>query len=261
MSNARIGLLLVFLFMISGCSDDARVEPIPVLANAGTDRFVALGSTVVLDCKASSGPGPGTCAWSFVVTPATSQTVLQAPTTQTAMFVADVEGLYRVELAYTVNGITAKTGVSVFSVQRPEVSVSPDLAVSVGQTAVVEATATGSGDALTYAWTLTVKPAGSAASLTGADKATASFVADVIGTYVADVVVADRNVAADPVPVTVTCGPAAARAAPREASLRALAQTTRWVPSRYARHPLGDDDRLHVHELVDADRAELAAPP
>lgn len=49
---------------------------------------------------------------------------------------------------------------------------------------------TASGD-LQYAWQLTGKPAASAASLTGADTATPSFVADAAGTYTASLVVTD----------------------------------------------------------------------
>lgn len=208
MSHARTRTALFAILMISGCSGDARVTFVPVLADAGNSQFVAVGTTVALDCRASSGPAPGTCAWRFVLVPSGSHAVLQNPASQTPDFVADLDGLYQVELAYTVQDITSKTQVGVVAVNRPQVSVSPDLAVTVGHTAVLEATASGTGgDTLTYAWTLTAKPAGSAASLTGADQASASFVADVAGTYVADVVVADHTVAAEPVPVTVTAGP------------------------------------------------------
>jgi len=204
MSNPRTGLFIAVLSIISACGDDAHIVPFQVNADAGGARFVALASTVSLDCRASS-PASGTCAWRFVATPAGSGAVLQDPATQTPRFVADVEGLYQIELTYTVQGIAATNQVGIIALKRPEVSVSPDLAVSVGQTAVVEATAIGSGeDALTYAWSLTIKPGGSAARLTGADRPSASFVADVAGTYVVAVEVSDRTVAADPVPVTVT---------------------------------------------------------
>jgi hypothetical protein len=46
-------------------------------------------------------------------------------------------------------------------------------------------------DSLTFAWTLTSKPAGSSASLSGATSASPSFTADVAGTYTASLVVND----------------------------------------------------------------------
>jgi beta propeller repeat protein len=46
---------------------------------------------------------------------------------------------------------------------------------------------------LTYAWAITQKPAGSAAALSGAGTATPSFTADVMGDYVAELVVTDAE--------------------------------------------------------------------
>ena len=46
---------------------------------------------------------------------------------------------------------------------------------------------------LTYAWTLKQVPAGSTAALTGADTATPSFTADVMGDYVVELVVTDAD--------------------------------------------------------------------
>lgn len=50
------------------------------------------------------------------------------------------------------------------------------------------------GDPLTYAWTLTSKPAGSNAALAGATLATPSFTADAVGTYIASLIVNDGKV-------------------------------------------------------------------
>ncbi|MEP7010397.1 MAG: kelch repeat-containing protein [Acidobacteriota bacterium] len=60
------------------------------------------------------------------------------------------------------------------------------------------------GANLGFAWSLTTRPAGSAALLKAATTATPSFVADVPGTYVAQLVVTDEDGLASPVdPVTV----------------------------------------------------------
>ena len=51
---------------------------------------------------------------------------------------------------------------------------------------------TPTGD-LVYAWTLVTRPAGSAAVLTGANTANPSFRADVVGTYLVELVVTDED--------------------------------------------------------------------
>ena len=60
------------------------------------------------------------------------------------------------------------------------------------------------GDILTYAWTLTSKPAGSTASLTGATTAKPFFTAGAAGTYVATLVVNDGKVYSAAATTTVT---------------------------------------------------------
>src|SRR5450759_4782564 len=65
------------------------------------------------------------------------------------------------------------------------------------------------GDSLTYAWTLTAKPAGSAATLSSSTSAMPTFTADVAGTYVATLIVNDGKVnrSAASVNITVTATP------------------------------------------------------
>ena len=60
------------------------------------------------------------------------------------------------------------------------------------------------GDPLTYAWTLTSKPAGSTAALVGATSARPTFTADTAGTYVASLVVNDGKVGSTSATVVVT---------------------------------------------------------
>lgn len=68
------------------------------------------------------------------------------------------------------------------------------------------------GDALTYSWTLTARPEGSAATLAGADLARPTFTADVAGTYVASLTVSDGK--GGNATATVTVSVAAANAPP-----------------------------------------------
>ena len=65
------------------------------------------------------------------------------------------------------------------------------------------------GDSLTFRWALTTRPAGSQATLTNATLVNPTFVADVLGTYVAQLIVNDGTLDSLPatVPVTVQASP------------------------------------------------------
>ena len=81
-------------------------------------------------------------------------------------------------------------------------------AQSVGVATTLTLNGSGSTDAnadpLTYSWTLTSRPAGSAAVLAGATSAAPTFTADVAGTYVASLVVNDGKTNSTPSTVAVT---------------------------------------------------------
>jgi hypothetical protein len=59
------------------------------------------------------------------------------------------------------------------------------------------------GDSLTYAWTLTSKPAGSTAALSSSTSTKPTFTADVAGTYVATLIVNDGKVSSSSQTVSV----------------------------------------------------------
>lgn len=87
----------------------------------------------------------------------------------------------------------------------PVANAGPDQNVAVDD--VVTLTGAGSSDVngnpLTYAWTLTSKPEGSTAALTGATTVSPTFTADLAGTYVASLVVNDGTVNSAPDTVSV----------------------------------------------------------
>jgi hypothetical protein len=92
--------------------------------------------------------------------------------------------------------------------QAPVANAGPDQNVFVG--ALVQLTGSGStdpgGSPLTYAWSLTTRPGGSAAVLSSPTAVTPTFVADVAGTYVAQLIVNNGVTNSAPDTVTITAG-------------------------------------------------------
>ena len=74
----------------------------------------------------------------------------------------------------------------------PVANAGPDQTVKVGSTVAIKGSgASAFGTQLTYAWALTLLPAGSLATLTMVNGVSATFVADLPGTYVAQLTVND----------------------------------------------------------------------
>ncbi|MDH5331543.1 MAG: PKD domain-containing protein [Aquincola sp.] len=190
------------------------------LADAGPAQSVLTGATVSLDGGASIDADGDTLAfaWTLTARPAGSQAVLDAASTATPSFVADVAGTYVASLA--VSDGQATSAASTVTINASSGNTAPVAHAGTAQSVLTGATVTlnggGStdvdGDPLTYAWTLTTRPAGSAAVLSNANAVAPTFVADVAGSYVATLVVNDGKV--NSAPATVTISAAVANAAP-----------------------------------------------
>ncbi len=178
----------------SACvTSSSQHEPV---ADAGPDQSVNAGNTVQLNGTASSDPDsdPLTYLWSFAVRPAGSSSELSNPTTATPTFTPDLAGLYIVRLVVNDGQLdSAPDLVDVRTNGPPVANAGPDQIVAVGST--VQLDGVNSSDPenspLAFSWFLNTRPPGSTATLSNSQIRNPTFVADLPGAYIAQLVVND----------------------------------------------------------------------
>ncbi len=174
------------------------------VAIAGPDQTTMAGSLVTLDGSGSydADGDPLTYAWSFTSMPPASTAVLTGATTVNPHFTVDVGGTYVVQLLVTdgeefstPDTVTISTGNA-----APVANAGPDQTRLVGQLTWLDGrgSSDADGDALTYDWSFTSRPAGSTVTLSDTKSATPNFRLDVKGTYVLQLVVNDGKMNSAP---------------------------------------------------------------
>ncbi len=180
-------------------------------AAAGLDQTVSVGSPVALDGGASSDANGDALlfSWTLVARPAGSAAELSNPTSPTSGFLADVAGNYVAQLRVSDglvwsghDTVVITTGNSV-----PVAEAGPDQNRTLGLVALNGGgSSDADGDPLTFRWSFTARPEGSAAVLASATASAPTFIADVNGTYVAQLIVRDEFVDSAPVTVVIEVG-------------------------------------------------------
>jgi len=172
----------------------------PPVANAGLDQTVHMGGTVTLDGSASYDPDgdlPISYAWSFVARPTGSTATLSNAAIVNPTLTPDILGEYTLNpvVIDRLGAVSASATVKISAFNSaPIAEAGPDQLVTVIGTTVQLNGAQSyddDGDSITYEWTWISRPGGSTGPLIGPDTVMPTFVADVHGTYVVQLVVKD----------------------------------------------------------------------
>jgi len=217
----RPGTYVVRLIVNDGLTDSApdtvqigTANSRPV-AHPGPDQTVHIGGLVQLDGAASSDVDgdPLTYGWTFVSTPTDSHADLSDATTAHPSFAPDLPGRYVVQLIVndgTVDSKPATVQVDTTN-SRPVADAGPDQQATVDDTVQLDGSYSSDidDDPLTYRWSFTTTPTDSAASLLNATTAQPTFVPDLPGDYVAQLIVNDgfEDSLPDTVAITVEARP------------------------------------------------------
>lgn len=198
----------------------AAIENLAPVADAGTAQNVFTGSVVSLDGTASTDANgdPLTYAW-VLTTPPGSTAALDSDVSAAPHFTPDIAGTYVATLM--VSDGRLQSSAATVTITATVANVAPVANAGTPQTVAEGSTVTldgssstdANGDALTYLWSFTTRPGGSAAVLSSTTAAGPTFTADVAGTYVLQLIVNDGQVSSTPGTVTITVyGPPTANA-------------------------------------------------
>jgi K319L-like, PKD domain len=122
----------------------------------------------------------------------------------------DEKGTYTAQLIVNDGHVNSTPStVTISTVNSPPVAnAGPNQSITVAQTVQLDGSGSTDvdGDPLTYSWSFLSRPAGSTATLSDSTAVKPTFVADVLGTYVVQLIVNDGTVNSTPATVAVTSG-------------------------------------------------------
>jgi hypothetical protein len=167
-------------------------------------------------------------SWTLTAKPAGSAAALDDAGSATPSFLADLPGPYTAQLVVTdgdgLASPAAPVTVTANAVPTACAQASgPQVVLGGSVTFGAACSSDPESDPLTYQWTLSQKPPGSAASLAGATTTHATLVPDLPGDYEVTLTVSDRLGAGAPVRLTIIAAPGAVATIPTLSASGALA--------------------------------------
>src|SRR2546425_4153912 len=154
------------------------------VANAGPDQTVVVGHTVTLDGSHSTDVDgdPLQYQWTLVGRPSGSQAALADPTLVLPTFIVDRPGSYTVRLVVNDGKVNSTPDTVTITTTNtfPVANAGPDQTVFVRTTVHLDGSMSSDvdGDALQFAWSLTISPSGSSATLSDPTVVNPTFVAN-----------------------------------------------------------------------------------
>jgi RHS repeat-associated protein len=236
-------------------------QDIAPVAKPGTAQKVAVGALVSLDGTSSTDSDNKslTYLWSIISAPAQSQATLTSSADPNPAFTADKYGNYIVQLVVNdgyLNSIPATVLISTIYVQ-PTANPGSAQTVTTGATVSLSGAASSSNDGypLSYQWSLLSVPTGSAATLSNPTSVAPSFVADVAGAYVVQLIVNDTVSNSTPQTVMITAvppnQPPVVNAGPNQAA---------YYPSTVTLSGTATDDGLPLGSTLTVQWTQVSGP-
>ncbi|GAB4196182.1 MAG: hypothetical protein Tsb002_29360 [Wenzhouxiangellaceae bacterium] len=175
---------------------------VPPVAAAGLDRVAAVGEQVIVDASASTDANGDRLSyqWQLIEQPAGSLALLSDATALRPQITLDVAGDYVLELVVSDSqGALSEADRLVISSQNlpPLAEAGPAQQVSIGEVVRLDPDGTldPNGDVLSSAWQLLSTPSASTAVLSEDADGRLTFIADMAGDYLAQVMVSDDTAA------------------------------------------------------------------
>ena len=176
---------------------DLVSENRPPTAEAGPDRTVDVGQTVMLDGSASTDPDGDELSydWTIVSKPSGSLATISNETEVLASFDTDQPGRYVIELAVNDGMATSLADTVTVDTNNslPTANAGPDQTARLGEVVSLDASASSDpdGDLLTYRWRFVSLPPTSLAILSNTGAIMPRFTVDLAGSYEIELVVDD----------------------------------------------------------------------
>jgi RHS repeat-associated protein len=191
---------------------EISTNEMPPVARIGKQGLVTPVSSVTLDgTKSTASNGQSlSYSWSLLTVPSGSAAALTSTSSATPSFTADLSGYYVAQLIVNDGVLNSSpatawiyTSTGGFS---PVANAGPNQTVTTGTTVQLDGTNSIDFDnhALTYVWTMLSKPSGASSTLSSTTASKPTFVANVPGLYVLQLIVNDCCLNSQPSTMTVT---------------------------------------------------------
>jgi hypothetical protein len=180
----------------------------------GADQAVDVGQTAQLSSAGSTDADGDSLefTWTLTTRPAGSNAFLSANDVPSPTLVPDRAGAYRISLVVSDGQLSSPPLTTTITARALNMAPVADAGLSrsvvTGETVQLDGRASSDpeNDTLSYRWTLSSKPAGSAATLAGATTATPSLAPDRDGAYAVQLIVNDGKLDSPPANITITAG-------------------------------------------------------